>query len=71
MYTATAQPTWYAALPNSVRAFYSSVGAAEYSIINKDAKAPTPTSTNAAEVGNAVKVGGAALAAGGAVLALL
>ncbi|KAK3170660.1 hypothetical protein OEA41_002742 [Lepraria neglecta] len=62
-FTATALPTWFTALPSSAQSFFSSVGAAEISIVSKDVKGPAPT--------NAVKVGGAVLAAGGAVLALL
>ncbi|KAL2036349.1 hypothetical protein N7G274_010936, partial [Stereocaulon virgatum] len=38
--TATAQPTWFTALPTSVQAFYSSVGAAEISIYRKDLMGP-------------------------------
>ena len=59
----TALPTWYTAIPTSAQAVLSSVGAAENSIASKDVSGPAPT--------NAVKVGIAALAAGGAVLALL
>ncbi len=61
--TATAQPTWFSALPTSAQAFISSVGQAEFSIISKDAQGPAPT--------NAVRVAGAVVAAGGAALALL
>lgn len=61
--TQTVTPSWFAALPTSAVAFFSSVGAAEFSIVSKDAQAPAPT--------HAVKVAGVVLAAGGAALAML
>ena len=63
--TATAVPSWYSAMPTPIQQFWSSVGAAEISIVSKDAKGPAPT--NAVNV----KLAGAALAAGGAVMAML
>jgi len=61
--TATADPSWFSALPTSAVAFLSSVGAAEMSIVSMDAQGPAPT--------NAAKVAGVVLAAGGAALAML
>ncbi len=61
--TQTAEPSWYAAMPTSVVAFFSSVFAAEFSIVSKDAQGPAPT--------HAAKVAGVVLAAGGAALAVL
>lgn len=42
---ATSTPDWFKNLPTSVQAYYSSIGAAEASIISKDAgkKGPAPT----------------------------
>lgn len=61
--TATADTSWFSALPTSAVAFLSSVGAAEMSIVSKDAQGPAPT--------NVAKVAGVVLAAGGAALAIL
>ncbi|MCJ1291892.1 hypothetical protein MMC34_003440 [Xylographa carneopallida] len=63
--TATALPSWYTAMPSDVQSIFSSVGAAEVSIVTKDlaAAAPQPTA--------ALKVMGGMLAAGAAGLALL
>ena len=61
--TATATPDWYSAIPTSYQSYFSSIGAAEASIVNEDAKGPAPT--------NGVKLAGMAVAAGGVALALL
>lgn len=63
--TATALPSWFTAMPTPVQQFFSSVGQAEASILSKDAKGPAPTN------GVNVKLTGAVLAAGGAVMAML
>lgn len=63
--TGTAQPSWYSAIPTSYQNYLSSVGAAEASIISKDAEGPAPTKAPGA------KVVVAALAVGAAGLAML
>ena len=63
--TATATPSWFTAMPTPVQQFISSVVKAENSILSKDANGPAPTN------GVNVKLAGAALAAGGAVMAML
>ncbi|KAF6239282.1 hypothetical protein HO173_002543 [Letharia columbiana] len=62
---AGAQPSWISALPTSYINYFSSIGAAEASIITQTAAGPAPTN------GPRVKVVGAALAMGAAGLALL
>lgn len=63
MATATTDPAWFSALPTSAVGFFSSVAAAEMSIVSKDVKGPAPT--------HAVKVAGVVLAAGGVALAMM
>ena len=59
------QPSWLAALPTSYLSYFSSIGAAEQSIVSKGSEGPAPTQ------GPRVKVVGAAMAVGAAGLALL
>lgn len=63
MAAATTNPSWFTAMPTSAQAYWSSVGAAEQSIVNKDEQDPAPT--------HAVKVAGVVLAAGGAALVMI
>lgn len=58
-------PSWFSAVPTSYVSYFSSIGAAEASIVSKASEAPAPTS------GPRVRVVGAALAVGAAGLALL
>ncbi len=58
-------PSWVSAMPTRYIQYFSSVGAAERSIISKAAEGPAPTN------GPQVKVVGAALAVGAAGLAIL
>lgn len=62
---AGAQQSWISAVPTSYISYFSSIGAAEASIITQTAAGPAPTN------GPRVKVVGAALAMGAAGLALL
>lgn len=59
------EPSWLAALPTSYLSYFSSIGAAEQSIVSKGSEGPAPTQ------GPRVKVVGAAMAVGAAGLALL
>ena len=58
-------PSWYTALPTSYQNYFSSIGAAEESIVSKGSQGPAPTQ------GPRAKVVGAAMAVGAAGLALL
>ena len=58
-------PSWLAALPTSYLNYFSSIGAAEESIVSKGSEGPAPTQ------GPRVKAVGAAMAVGAAGLALL
>ena len=59
------QPSWITAVPTSYISYFSSIGAAEQSIVSKGSAGPAPTQ------GPRVKVVGAAMAVGAAGLALL
>ena len=59
---ATSTPAWFTDLPSNVQSYYSSIGAAEQSIYNKDVKGPAPTVGPKAKVAALVGAGVGAVA---------